>query len=780
MDGYYIKTLLSFKTTFENSKESILKEWMDYEPIIQIFLKHKIDKDEFLQKFAGGVFDYFMRVITEDAAIGGCPIMERFLLFLKGVEISSQELFEICTHFKRAMIDFTYQKGFNSRDVFNAITHIFDQNFSSILKFYSDTIFAKEQEIEKHMELLEEYKKAIDESSLVYKVGINKKINYVNEKLLELSGYKASEIIGASYDFLCYDDSQQEQCKKIWKDIDKVGTYRGIIKDRKKDGGYFYLNVTIIKLYNPYIEETEYMCIAYDVTTLIDARIEAIRASKAKEYFLSNMSHEIRTPLNAILGFVSLLLHEEKDPTHKKYLQIIAKSGENLLGIINDILDFSKIRSSGFMIEKREFLLYEEIQSVLDLFRASALSKEIEIVTEFQQDMPKVLLGDILRIKQIVSNYISNAIKFTNKGGKILVEVKYEDAKLIISVTDNGIGIKKENLQNIFNAFTQVEHDSSLYAGTGLGLSISYQLAKKMGGDVFVESLYGFGSKFSVEIPVDIVHKSKILLQKEQSSETIFKENRFIGKVLVVDDNEANRELIKIFLSKFGLEYDVAVDGAEALKYFKKKRYDLILMDEQMPNMNGLEAVEKIREYEKLHNLKSTPISAISANVVKGAKEYILEHGFDDFIGKPIKLTEFEHVLRRYLKATSKKEKPHIETTQNSSLNNSLEIDGLDKRELLKELALNEEELQMLLELFLKKRDTLLPQLKNAIEQRDIQKIAKLAHNLKGSSGNFRLVEVQNEAHKMEKAAKEQKKEFDYQASYEFIAKSLNAIEIRR
>ena len=776
-DQYYIEKLRPYRDTFEKSKESILEEWTSFEPVIQIFLKHGIDRTNFLDQFAGGVFDYFMRVIAKEVVIGQCPVMEQFLLFLKDVDISSQELFEICTHFKRAMIDFTYVEGFNTQDVFNAITHIFDHNFSSILKFYSDTIYAKEQEILKNMELLSEYKKAIDESSLVYKVGSDKKINYVNDKLLELSGYEIDEIIGAPYDFLRYDDTEREQCEKIWLDIEQSGIYRGIVKNRKKDGSYFYLHVTMLKLYNPHENETEYMVIAYDVTTLIDARIEATKASEAKEYFLSNMSHEIRTPLNAILGFVSLLLDEERDAGHKKYLEIIAKSGENLLGIINDILDFSKIRSGEFVIEKKEFLLHEEMQSVLDLFRASALSKEIEIVATFQEKLPGVLYGDILRIKQIVSNFMSNAIKFTDNGGCIKFDVSFDGGKLCVSVTDNGIGIKKENLKNIFNAFTQVEHDATLYGGTGLGLSISYQLAKQMGGEVYVESVYGLGSKFSVEIPVEVVDKDVATLQRTGVHAHLFEECSYSGRVLVADDNEANRELVKIFLSKFDLECDVASDGLEALHLFSRNKYDLVFMDEQMPNMDGIEAVEKIREYEKLHHLEHTPISAITANVIKGAKEYTLKNGFDDFLGKPIELAEFQRVLKKYLKPSKTKSRL-TDLTRSSSALTSSTIKGVDKKFLLQELALSEEELQMLLALFLKKRDAILPQLQEAIEKKEMAKIAKLAHDIKGSSGNFRLEEVQKEAHTMENMAKESRQNFDYKASFDFIAKRLNEISI--
>ncbi len=778
MDSFNVEHLRRNKETFVAAKESILSEWVDFTSVKEIFKKHSINQVHFLERFATGVFDYFMRVISGEVKLGECPVMEQFLLYLKDVEISSQELFEICTHFKRAMIDFSYDAGINSKEMFDEITFVFDRNFSSILKYYSDTIYAKEQEIIKNMELLSEYKKAIDESSLVYKVDSNGKIVYVNDKLLELSGYEIDDIIGANYNFLRYDENEKQQCEEIWRDIEKSGIYRGIVKNRKKDGSYFYLNVTMLKLYNPHDNAEEYMVIAYDVTTLIDARIEAIKASEAKEYFLSNMSHEIRTPLNAILGFVSLLLDEEKDIVHKKYLEIIAKSGENLLSIINDILDFSKIRSGEFVIEPKEFLVYEELTSVLELFSASALSKNIEIVPQIQPSMPSVMYADILRIKQIVSNFLSNAIKFTKNGGRIIMDAHFEDGKLEISVIDNGIGIKKEDLENIFQAFAQVNENSALYGGTGLGLSISYQLAKHMGGEIYVESIYGLGSKFTLEVPVEIVHTPTQLDNPLLGRGHVGMEH-FSGKVLVADDNEANQALIKVLLGKLGLEYDIASDGVEAVELFEKNRYDLILMDEQMPNMNGIEAVERIRRIEQERKLPRTPISAITANVIKGAREYDLDKGFDEFLGKPIDLDEFKTVLAKYLPLRSRKESPVAESeSEHLQQSASLQLRGIDKEKLLKELALEEDELKMLLELFLSKMKKIVPKLQEAVAKREYSLIAKYAHNIKGSSGNFRLEEVQKYASEMEKMAKNGIEDFDYTGHFEFIQRMLGAIEL--
>jgi signal transduction histidine kinase/CheY-like chemotaxis protein len=729
-----------------------------------ILSDHKIDEEYFINNYANGVFDYFMGVISGETEIGNCPVMQELLVYLKYREISADELFELCSHFRRSMLDFSYDAGLNSKQIFEEISYIFDKNFRGILKFYTDTIFQK----------------------------------------------------------------------------------------------------------------------------LIDARQEALLASQAKEYFLSNMSHEIRTPLNAILGFVNLLINEDISKKHRNYLNIILNSGENLLSIINDILDFSKLRSGEFTIEPKVFSLHEELSHTMELFVASANSKEITILSFINPNIPKELYGDILRIKQILSNFLSNAIKFTPECGVIRVEAECSEGFLKISVTDSGIGISEKELQHIFEAFAQAqEHAEFNKQGTGLGLSISHQLAKLMGGSVGARSEVGKGSTFYVEVPIEIVanecnviediksyqelqmaiyakdlqlsikHESFVkyaeifgmqlkvvenldnesdiiifvheecdnlfvkqlletgkpaiaLMSREYddydkyqninsicfplycskihkafdellnpNNDTQYREhntNKFKGHILIAEDNEANQELIKIILSKYGLTFDVANNGLEAFELYQKNKYDLILMDEQMPVMDGIEAVSRIIEYEEIHGLRHTPVSALTANVIKGAKERGLLSGFDAFLGKPVVLKELERLFMAYVKLDSFNIDTH--KTQKNELQEEM-ISGLDTQKLLKELMLNPDELVMLLTLYLKKMRTTLPSLAEAIEQRDYKKIALLAHAIKGSSGNFRLELLQNIAGKMEQKAKENDESYDFAGSYEVIKEKIAAITIQ-
>jgi len=756
-----IPHLIDVADIFIDAKETILVQWVSYDSPNQILKLHNIDEKFFVEKYASGVFDYFMGVISGEREIGNCPVMQELLAYLKFREISADELFEICSHFRRSMIDFSYDSGLNSKELFSEISYIYDRNFRGILKFYTDTIFEK----------------------------------------------------------------------------------------------------------------------------LIDARQEALQAGQAKEYFLSNMSHEIRTPLNAILGFVNLLIEEDISKKHKNYLDIILSSGENLLSIINDILDFSKLRSGEFTIEPKIFSLHEELSHTMELFVASANSKEITITSFIDPVIPRELYGDALRIKQILSNYLSNAIKFTPIGGVISIEATCHNRTLKISVNDSGIGIAGEDMKNIFTAFAQAQYSQHKNSdGTGLGLSICHQLAKHMDGYVDVESKLGVGSTFSMKIPINVhteqcqvfediqefqklkmlvytatgktsfqhdafikyakifhmdisvgdnlesdfdvaifVHeecdnncrnkiinmdKKFIALMSKQYDiydsykhinpmcfplycskiHTVFEEllnpeeflpysknisQKFKGHILVAEDNEANQELIKILLMKYGLSFDLAENGLEALRLYKKNSYDLILMDEQMPIMDGNVAVKKILAYEHDNGLSHTPVSALTANVIKGARERGLLSGFDSFLGKPIVLKELERVFMTYLKLDTLQV---LETDDKSE--STATIVGLDAEKLSEELMLTHDELIMLLGLFIKKMKKVIPELQNAIKKRDFKKIALSAHSIKGSSGNFRIESLQLNSSEMEKMAKAENSEYDYDDTFEDMKKIIEGIKI--
>ncbi len=868
-----------------SSKSEILNSWFSYDRVVKILLAHNINIDDFIQNTASSVFDYFISVFKDEQDIGNCPTMQNLLVFLKDKDIRADELFSICTHFRLATIGVVYEKNLYSKEILDEILYVFDTNLEGVLRFYTDSIYQKELEIDKHVRLLEEYKSALDESAIISKIDEDGFIRYINDKYIKLSGYAKDELIGKKYiSFMCKDISSA-YVEDSWAALKKDGIFKGSFRKQKKNGEYYYVDATIVKIIDPHLNTPEYMSIATDVTTLVDAKAEAQMASQAKEYFLSNMSHEIRTPLNAILGFVNLLIEQELSAQHRKYLEIILNSGENLLSIINDILDFSKLRSGEFTIEPKIFSIHEEISHSLELFVASASVKNITITSFIDPTIPRELIADILRIKQIVSNFLSNAIKFTKSGGHIHVDVSCNLKILTISVSDNGVGVDEDDLRMIFSAFTQATHeDLDRLQGTGLGLSISHQLANLMGGDIFVKSKVGSGSTFWVELPIEVysegceifsdmqsIKNLKMAIYKKDTSSrykldsflkyanifnvkpekvdaldntydiTILLEDdiddeiknkiitsdkkylilasrsineyenyahvdtihfpiycskiktafgtllnqerdeckvkdcvskKYKGHILIVEDNEANQELIKVILSKYGLTYDLASNGLEAVELFKKYSYDLVLMDEQMPIMDGNEALKHIQKHETERSLKHTPISALTANVVKGVKERSLKSGFDAFLGKPISIKELEALFKRYLKGDTKGKK------HSSKKLDTNKIVGLDATKLMDELGLDMDELLMLLELFLNKMQKLLAELEVAVDANEYEKIASIAHSIKGSSANFRIEEINQESSIMEKMAKKKNLEFDYVLSKDIIRRFINNISI--
>jgi len=397
--------------------------------------------------------------------------------------------------------------------------------------------------------------------------------------------------------------------------------------------GFIFLQ--ILKKYFKIIEEKNQLEIEKEV---------AKKNEQLKSEFLANMSHEIRTPLNAMFGFINLLEEKQIDKEGKKYLQIIKKSGETLLNIINDILDFSKIEAGKMSIEKVPFNLKDEVRTIYTLFENKAHEKNIKLnITEKNIDVN--IESDPTRIKQVISNILSNAIKFTPEGKNIDLVIEYDDKKeeLYVEVKDEGIGIPREKLLTIFESFSQADNSvTRKYGGTGLGLSISYNLVKLLGGSLRVESEEQKGSKFYFRIKAKKTDKpleNKVVESKNE----IFDYN-----VLLVEDNKANQMFMSVILKKLGLKFDIANDGIEAVEMYKKNynKYDLILMDENMPNMTGSEATQEIREFERENFLKEITIVAITANALSGDKDKFLTIGFNYYLSKPLEVEKLKEILR--------------------------------------------------------------------------------------------------------------------------------------
>ena len=370
----------------------------------------------------------------------------------------------------------------------------------------------------------------------------------------------------------------------------------------------------------------------------------AENASEQKSLFLANMSHEIRTPLNAITGFISLLSENETDPKKTKYLKVVKNSSDSLLQIISDILDISKIESGKLEIEPANFNPYDDLIAVAELFQVKAAEKGVVLKINYSHTIPKVLYADVLRIKQILSNLLSNAIKFTPEGSYVKCVVWYAKGRLNIIVKDYGVGISKEKQKFVFNSFYQIEGTTKEYGGTGLGLAISCELTKMLEGELSLQSEEGKGSTFKLSIAMPIVDEAQEELTSLPAEDAPLR-----GHILLVEDYEANRMFVSIILSNAGITYETANNGVEAIEKFKNGRFDLILMDENMPELGGVGATKVILQIEKEREQLHTPIISLTANALKGDRERFLEAGMDDYISKPVEPNKLLNVIRPFL-----------------------------------------------------------------------------------------------------------------------------------
>jgi len=404
-------------------------------------------------------------------------------------------------------------------------------------------------------------------------------------------------------------------------------------------------------------KNSEYKKLAETLEDQVEDRTKDLAyAIRVKSDFLANMSHEIRTPMTAILGFIDILRKSEKDSTKIEQFGLITESGKTLLSVINDILDFSKIESGKLNIESEIFVTRSPFIEIVDLYQEKAKEKAISLLINMDENLPLNAKGDVLRIKQVTTNLLSNAIKFTPEKGEIKINVYYEtkDKCLHFVIQDNGIGIKQESIDKIFQAFEQVDVSTTRrYGGTGLGLAISADLVKLMEGDIVVSSVENKGTRFEFTLPLfkENFDAVEVLSLSENDDEAAIPQ--YMASILVVEDNKANQMLMKLLLLERGVICDIAEDGAIAVDECKNRKYDLILMDENMPNMNGIEATKLIRENEEDEG-KHTPIVAVTANALKGDKERFIEAGMNDYLSKPLDNKALDKVLARYLTSNSK------------------------------------------------------------------------------------------------------------------------------
>jgi len=494
-----------------------------------------------------------------------------------------------------------------------------------------------------------------------------------DQKMPKMTGVEFLEAITPDYpDIVKIILTGYSDVKDILRALNRCGIFRYILKPWNKQE----MRITISKALETYqlrkdnkdlverlqkVNEDLEVRIEDRTKELKQAKENAEKASKAKELFLSTMSHEIRTPLNAIIGMSHLLKQSDLDGEQKENLSILMFSANNLLSIINDILDLSKIESGKIELEKAEFNLREVLKSIYKAHQPKAEEKWLDYQFYIPEHLPSHYVGDQTRLAQVINNLLSNALKFTEKGSISLsvewLTEKQSDITLRFTVTDTGIGISADKLESVFEHFTQASTDTTRkYGGTGLGLAISKRLVELQGGRIYVKSIEQQGSSFSFELPLK---KSVTTVKIAPTSHKPMSHDLSHLQILVAEDNKINQVLMKKVLSKWQANFDFAENGLTAIEKAKKKSYDIVLMDIQMPEMDGYQATKIIRELpdQYFHQL---PIIALTASTLKEERDAAHAVGMNDFVLKPFDPQNLYDTIIQYT-STNDSIQPHEE-----------------------------------------------------------------------------------------------------------------------
>lgn len=628
-------------------------------------------------------------------------------------------------------------------------------------------------------------------------------IIYVNKAFTRMTGYEEHEALGKTPRMLQGPDTDRDVLGRLKRNLSNGRPFKGELLNYTKDGDPYWLEISIVPIKDDTGTVTHFTAIERNITErknhegelriekekaekeiaerrriesqvqeytdklellrfdAIEAQKKAEAASQAKSEFLANMSHELRTPMNGIIGMSEMLLDSTLDFEQRENAETLHSSSENLLSILNDILDISKIEAGELAVENVAFDLETAIRQVVQLFVPITTDKGIELKIDKDDDVPCLISADLGRIQQILRNLINNAIKFTDEGS-ITVRLKTTSCStsptLYLAVEDTGIGIPKDKLDKVFEKFTQADASvTRKFGGTGLGLTISKQLVELMDGEIGVDSYESHGSTFWFKIPLIIPNDNTkaVNLYDENDDEAGTDISPEIS-ILAVDDHPVNQVFIQKVLKKLGFKnIDLADNGEQALDYINNNTYDIVLMDCQMPVIDGYQATKLLREKEANEN-QHLPVIALTANAMVGDKEKCIKAGMDDYLSKPVRPEKLKKIMAKWLIVGQNEDTPPSNGVQNTVDQNHKQYPDFDIERLELFTDGNRDEEKELLDMFFEQAELSLLSLVENKDNNDSDGWRAAAHKLKGSAANLG---ANNLAHICEHAEKNSTKD---------------------